>query len=586
MRFNVQGNDICHKFNRYGGTGKGYSSLSSLTLNFYCHEITINKDFHSFVRQLRNLPRLKELNLVFDDYYNWDDPWSPYNHPYSSESEIYKILFPQLKYLSQLTRFKVTTYNTISNSCFKALADGIRHLRNLSSFCMDLKFGCDRLSSTTMQKFAFAISRLNKLSHLDLKFKGERSPDPKSNDSLWKSLARLENLVTLDLEVFKFLSLDSRSIKSFFESFKNLKSLSHLKLNFAECEEMSTEMIESLLHGFKYLGKLQIPHSLKGGRELERLKRISEERYFGLNLKELIVSFPRVPAFTEESAKGFAKFLLSMKRSLTYLSLDLTNLSRLTDKEMLEFFKHLSNLEVLKTLKLKFSDKPLTDYFIKNLSFRWSFLPNLSYLHLSFQRPSQITNQGLRALSNGLSMTKKLSHLDLYFGLLPKVSDSSFQAFLYGLENLANLSSLKLDLSEFSQVNNKTIHALSEALTSLHELKELDLDFSHCESLTNKALNYLVSGLRTLCRFKTFRLDLYNCQQVNEKGIEYLARGLEDLRNLSYVWLDIYKSKSISREYMRQISKKLKEKISFFSYSLEETDYDYLFYDARRKRKQ
>lgn len=138
-----------------------------------------------------------------------------------------------------------------------------------------------------------------------------------------------------------------------------------------------------------------------------------------------------------------------MKGSLECLKLDFTEIERPTDEEILGFLKHLSNLELLKTLHLKEAGKPLTDYFLKNLSFRLSFLLDLSDLQLNFLRTEQITNEGLRNLSKGLSMTKKLVHLDLYFDLLPEVSNSSIQAFCYGLKTLGNIKSLNLYFAEF-----------------------------------------------------------------------------------------------------------------------------------------
>jgi len=283
-------------FNKYlKKEGKDHLHFSSLTLLFYCNKTTINRDFHSFVRQLRKLIKLTELDLAFKDYFHKD----PYEDLDSIDNhlEIYKILSSHLKYIPQLSRCTIRTNNTISNNGFEVLADGIRHLRNLPSLTMDVNFRSERISKRAIQMFAFAISHLNNLSHLDLEFRGYFPLDPKVHKHLWTSLSRLENLVTLKLHIFRFLRHNRESMQNFFEIFRRMKKLLHLDLDLTSFPEMSPKTTESLLHQVKYLGKLQIPRSLNN----ERARQVEKNRrgtLFWLEFERTDCIFPMCQTFS------------------------------------------------------------------------------------------------------------------------------------------------------------------------------------------------------------------------------------------------------------------------------------------------
>ena len=501
---------------------KDHSNLKSLILDLHCGDLELNKDFCDLIKQLRHSPRLKKLTLNFQ-YYNVKE----------NTLKIFQITCQQLRYLRQLSHLTIKTCMHITNDCFLAIVDGIHSLRNLSSFSCEIKLEKKVIPPTTIERSIESLSRFD-LTHLSLKlhwFKWPHEPI-QINKTFWNHLSCLKNLVSLHVSMFTQIKLDKDIIETHFQSLKSLKNLRLLSLDFASYpEKMSLEMGETLLNGFRSLGKLQ--------------------------LSEVYFSFPEIAEFTEKSVNGFAQCLLSMKGSLKRLILDFAKVTNLTDEEMLEFLKHLSSLEVLKSLNLRFFGKPVTDYFLKNLSFRWTFLPNLSTLNLYFQQSRQVTNQGFKALSRNLARTKGLSRLELFFGLLPNVTNASIQAFFYGFQELRNLTHLKLDFSEYEQVTDQTMVALGTGLGNLYKLQFLDLDLTYCKNLTNEGMYHLSGGFKNLTQLVSFALDVVYCPNINEESLEYWYDGLQDLPKLKNVKSSMFYSKDLPDQSMKRIRSKI-----------------------------
>ena len=325
------------------------------------------------------------------------------------------------------------------------------------------KFTCSSASSEDKKHLDVMLKLLSQKEIKSLEIMDQLLEDEQYMISFAKGVQRLPSLRTLTLDFGGCEHIADERVKNLCSNgFKHLTSLTVLTLNFAWCENITDEGVKGLCcDGLKHLTSLTALNL-----NFERCRKITaigvkslccDGLKFLTPLTALTLNFRECSGITDEEVKSLC-------------------------------FDGLKHLTLLRALNLNFDDcLQITDEGVKSLcSDGLAHLTSLIALTLNF-RWGKITNEGMKKLcSDGLRHLPSLTALDLNFDQCWHITDIGIKSLsLDRLKHLTSLTALALNF-QWGNITNEGVKKLSDGLKHLTSLTALTLNFEKCEEITNK----------------------------------------------------------------------------------------------------
>lgn len=210
----------------------------------------------------------------------------------------------------------------------------------------------------------------------------------------------------------------------------------------------------------------------------------------------------------------------------------------------------------LQAVNLDFSFCPkLSDVSLKSLGMGLLATNTLRQLTLTFTQ-CPIADQGLVDLSGCLAQMPGLRSVSLNFYGCKEITDEGFVALLMGLPK--KLKQLTLDFSFNYQVTDKALHELE--MSQLINLQELTLNLHYCSAALNEqGITYIANALGKLSQsLRKLELD-FRFGDLTDKMIATLAKSMPSA--LEHVNLDFSGNKSLTDEALVYISETIPRKL-------------------------
>ena len=254
-------------------------------------------------------------------------------------------------------------------------------------------------------------------------------------------------------------------------------------------------------------------------------------------------------------ALGHENTFLSGFNSLVKLNLNFSARPDMTNEELKIVSAKISGLELLKVLKLCFSQcKQITDEGLLNLSSQaLRSLVQLNELNLDFGFCDKITNKGVDRLScEGIKHLELLTKLDLNFEWCQLITDIGLESLSDKVtESFKLLTDLHLNLNNCA-ITDSGLERLSDGIQNLKSLVTLSLNFDRCYKISNKGIASLsCRGIQYLKSLTSLHLSFDGdaLSLLTNKGFQFLClEGIQHLTSLVSLYLNFYIHEGIADE--------------------------------------
>ena len=353
-------------------------------------------------------------------------------------------------------------------------------------------------------------------------------------------------------EKFRFL-IDNNNMNcvSIFETM-NLFNLQSLILNLSFSENIKESFfIKKTLYIFPNITSLSL--NLKGTTSLDN-EMINLMKflhvYKKLNVLIIVIEGNNFKSNTLLKLTDTIGNLVKLK------SLHMRTNSNLSSQERNFIYKHLSNLNQLKNLRLAFLNEntacPLNDFsqIIKNnldlrelsleskCNYRLNSIQDFcnSFIKLSSLKKLKfsINSFNLTECDSFFECIKGLEQLDL--DLFRNRSINNLYSFYNSLQEMKNLIHLNLKLS-FTYINIYGSNLLAFAFEKLHNLNDLALYIDN-NDIGSTELKQISMGFKTMKNLKSFMIDLSN-NNICHLGILSLTDCLKDIKDLTKLSINL-----------------------------------------------
>jgi len=153
------------------------------------------------------------------------------------------------------------------------------------------------------------------------------------------------------------------------------------------------------------------------------------------------------------------------------------------------------------------------------------------HLSLSFS-DMKITDEGINHFSESLMQMTTLKTINLKFASCHNITHLVMKKMNTSLKSLFALEILKLDFSQ-TDISNQGLKEVSDGLELLTSLKVLDINFDECKEISDKGLNNIAQNLGKLYNLHELIFRLSWCKETTDKGLKSLSHGLKGLTNLN-----------------------------------------------------
>lgn len=400
----------------------------------------------------------------------------------------------------------------ITDASVSYLAQQLPSFSSLVAFSLKLS-GCLKLTDKSLLDLMVNITQLTKLESLEIYLSGCQLVTDAGVVQIAAGANKLATLKKLVVDVslcnssHNFAITDS-GLSEFAVQLAQSHSLESLTL-YASSSNISA-------HPLTDQGLTDFSHNIGQVAQLQSLK----------------LDFTWCINFTDKGIQSMAKNLSNLK-NLSILKIDLSWCKALTSKSATYLSTAFAQIRGLSTLYLCFSySRNINDDALREISAKLlAKLPHLTYLRLDFTWCSNISDRGITALTEALSNHAKLKGLSLRFNSSFFISDVGLIEIGKCLVTLKHLQNLTLYLTQCSQIGDAGHIFLAKQLSA--RIQRLGLYFSYCKKITEESINQLSANLQKISSLRGLTLDYTGCSKISEKSIVNIKQAMEKMDQLN-----------------------------------------------------
>jgi len=404
---------------------------------------------------------------------------------------------------------------------FSIILEGCRNIKGVGLFSVlkglkvlpnlhTLEIAPSIISDNLMEELQQTVSKIEKLTTLNLRFGGKDKREGALSDKGFKELAKtfesLPGLEHLYLDILRGeWNITDDGIISLAAAIYKLKGLNSLRLN---------------LRGIEFLNESGVGHLCEALTKLRKLKKLH------LNFK------------TDNEENIFElRTALSVLIELRYLQLDFSwGVSDATVAELKEAFLNLNKL---------------------------------NQLHINFSGCENITDEGAQEIGEILVNLPELNDLKLELPWCYGISNDGVAIIAEAIAKIPSLSSLCLNLErgnkEDDKVTDAGINEIFMAIGEQPQLKILNLNFASCPTIIDEDIGILAEGIASLEKLTNLTLDFKLCDQIGDEGLNKLREALKDLPSLNNVLMNfLWCGKITQKGILKMLELKKEKKIPQF----------------------
>lgn len=166
-------------------------------------------------------------------------------------------------------------------------------------------------------------------------------------------------------------------------------------------------------------------------------------------------------------------------------------------------------------------------------------LENLEGIALYLASCSQVTSSAIsKTASEFTGNCKNLIFFELNLWGCSNVNDNLIIKIIEGIGNLTKLEHLNLFFKECAEISDSSVLSLSEKIHQLTNLKTFKLDLDSCDKITTDSAQPLMSTIgKRLKKLQTLELYFNDCPGIDDEGLSQLSRGFVDFNYLERLTL-------------------------------------------------
>jgi len=492
----------------------------------------------------------KQNSFSFLRRLNWSFP--PNFDQNNSESRTISCFLQHLKSVQELTQ--VYSYQSKFEDAenFK----GIKNMKQLKKLKLDFWSQTD-LSDEELQQLFRIVRGLNKLESFSLDLSRCLKLTPKSMKIIHHSILSLAKLTSLSLAVRKNLYVSESNAELFISLIKNLDHLESFSLNLYSSQTATEEVILSLLQslqGFKRLKSLKIDLT----NNPIRYQGIAAIAFTLIKTQQTLNTFALNTAYAKNIDDDCVSTLslgLTRLENLKQLSLEFIGAS-VSNKGLKMLNDAILVLEHLDALKIVLGENPnLSNLGIKNLTQDLSKMSSLRNLNLLFDS-LDIEDGALSSISQELQHLKCLKELRLsFFGIL-EFTDSGLADIIFSIKELTNLTTLALyfNCASFDEFG---LHNWPSSVSKLTQLQELEICFLSAPNFLDECVRLLVEGFKGLMNLEKLVFVLGSCHHISNRSLAIIKEAFGNNPYMKEFILNVRRCPRISEEAIEKLAEEL-----------------------------
>jgi len=294
-----------------------------------------------------------------------------------------------------------------SEDFYKIMKTTLNSAQKIQKLRIDWGY-CDSLHDTRFLWISNILKRLICLHTVEFDFRRCENVTDEGLKNLSHGLKELTTIKAISINFERCNSVTNEGMRSLSECLKQFSSLNIIDLDFSENKEITDQCLENLAKSLKRLCSLKsITLKFNGCTKITEkgIEMISEELKRSSTLWRLNLHFERCDTTDE---------VLKIPLSRQHLSLSFSDM-KITDEGINHFSESLMQMTTLKTINLKFAScYNITHLVMKKMNTSLKSLFALEILKLDFSQ-TDISNQGLKEVSDGLELLTSLKVLDINF---------------------------------------------------------------------------------------------------------------------------------------------------------------------------
>ncbi|KAL4496350.1 hypothetical protein ABPG73_007800 [Tetrahymena malaccensis] len=192
-----------------------------------------------------------------------------------------------------------------------------------------------------------------------------------------------------------------------------------------------------------------------------------------------------------------------------------------------------------KKIQLEFESECVDDLeFIEQVGDRISQMKHLSEISLTFQKSTNLKQEGWKYLFKGLEQLNQLEYLEIQIGECCFLEDQGLKLLADAISSLVNLKKLTIAVQNANFITSSSVKYIVDNLQNFLQLVELKLQILEYQIVILEEKLNIWSGIYFLKQIKCLDLSL-SFQYNDEKDIDEFFSALLTLKNLTQLSLNL-----------------------------------------------